>query len=55
MNSSMYLVIIESCCFYEQQHDSTEFNHLVHKTKHSAQNLFFTGIVHRRPTVHIHM
>jgi len=45
MNSSMYLVLIESCCFYERQHDSTEFNRLVRKTEHSAQNLFFTGTV----------
>ena len=45
MNTSMYLVLIESCCFNERQHDSTEFNRLVRKTAHSAQNLFFTGTI----------
>jgi len=43
MNSSMYLVLIEFCCFYERLHDSTEFTRLLCKTVHSVQNLFFTG------------
>ena len=33
MNSSMYLVLIDTCYFNERQHDSTEFNRLVRKLR----------------------